>query len=319
MITPDFVTVRNGDIDLRVAVTGNGPLILCIHGWPELWYSWRHQMEHFAERGFTVAAMDVRGYGGSSKPEAIEAYALTELCSDAAAVIDELGNGTAIVFGHDWGAPIAWNTARLHADKVSAVAGLSVPYTPVSTLSSVDLWREIYKDQFFYQLYIQAPGVVEAEVSADVARTLRMIYFAASGDAGESLFAQKPADATLLDGLVDPDPVPAWMTTDDLQVYVDAFEAGGWVGAFNRYRAQGLDAEQIGPMPDAVLQQPAAFIGGELDGVRGFVPGMDIYDTASSACADFRGTTIVPGVGHWVQQEAPAAVNVALDAFVDSL
>jgi pimeloyl-ACP methyl ester carboxylesterase len=161
--------------------------------------------------------------------------------------------------------------------------------------------------------------VVEAEVSADVARSLRLIYFGGSGNADRSLFAAKAADAALLDGLVDPDPFPSWLTPDDLQISIDAFEAGGWVGAFNRYRAQGIDAAQIGPMPDGVLTQPAAFIGGELDGVRHLVPGADLYESAGGACADFRGTTIVPGVGHWVQQEAPGAVNAALDSFVDSL
>jgi len=319
MFEPTFTTVPNGDIDIRVAHIGSGPLILCIHGWPELWYSWRHQMAHFAARGFTVAAMDVRGYGGSSKPAEIDAYRLSELCSDAAAVIDTLGDGEAIVFGHDWGAPIAWNTARFHADKVRAVAGLSVPYTPVGPVSSVEMWKERYEGKFFYQLYIQQPGVAEAEVSADNGRALRMIYYAASGDADRSLFVEKPADAGLLDGMVDPDPFPGWLTAEDLQVYIDAFDAGGWVGPFNRYRAQHLDADELGSLPDPELQQPAAFIGGELDGVRKFVPGLDLYDLASMACTDFRGTTIIPGVGHWVQQEAPEATNAALDEFIDSL
>ena len=138
MIDASFCTVRNGDIDLHVATVGSGPLILCIHGWPELWISWRHQMQHFSQLGFTVASMDVRGYGGSSKPKEISAYTLTQLCSDAAAVIDALGDGRAIVFGHDWGAPIAWNTARLHPEKVRAVAGLSVPYTPIGPGSSLE-------------------------------------------------------------------------------------------------------------------------------------------------------------------------------------
>ena len=107
MIQPTFVTVPNGDIDIRVATLGAGPLIVCVHGWPELWYSWRHQMTHFAQRGFQVAALDVRGYGGSSKPTDIAAYTMAGLTSDVAAVIEELGNGSAIVFGHDWGAPTA--------------------------------------------------------------------------------------------------------------------------------------------------------------------------------------------------------------------
>lgn len=316
-----FNTVRNGEIELRVAVTGAGPLILCVHGWPELWYSWRHQMRHFAGQGFTVAAMDVRGYGGSSKPTEIAAYSLTELASDAAAVIDALGDGHAIVFGHDWGAPIAWNTARLFASKVSAVAGLSVPYTPVGPNSSIELWEALYPGQFFYQLYFQEPGVVETEVSVDIPASLRKIYYGGSGDGANKLLEPKTADSTLLEGLIDPDPFPAWMSADDLQVYADAFTAGGWHGPFNRYRAQGFDAEQLGSLhdPAPALLQPAAFIGGEFDGVRRFVPGMDLFADPGAACLDFRGSTIIPGVGHWVQQEAPDAVNAALADFVSGL
>jgi pimeloyl-ACP methyl ester carboxylesterase len=316
-----FATVDNGEISLRVAVSGSGPLILCVHGWPELWYSWRHQIAHFAAQGFTVAAMDVRGYGGSSKPTEIAAYALTELTSDAASVIDALGDGEAIVFGHDWGAPIAWNTARLYASKVRAVAGLSVPYRPVGRQSSLDLWKALYPDKFFYQLYIEQPGVVEAEVGIDIAASLRKIFFGASGDGARASLAPRHAGPTLLEGLIDPEPFPAWMSADDLQVYVEAFTAGGWHGPFNRYRAQGLDAEQLGHLQDPApaLIQPAAFVAGELDGVRKFVPGVDLFEYASAACLDFRGSTIIPGVGHWVQQEAPDAVNAALTEFVQGL
>ena len=320
MIEPTFVTVRNGDIDIRVATLGDGQLIVCVHGWPELWYSWRHQMTHFAQRGFRVAALDVRGYGGSSKPSDIAKYTMAELTGDVAAVIDDLGNGSAIVFGHDWGAPIAYNTARLHPDKVSAVAGLSVPYAPIGENNPLDMWRDAYAHTFFYQTYIcDEPGVAEAEVSLDSARALRMIYYAASGDADRSLFQTKGPDEGLLDGLVDPDPFPGWMTSEDLAVYAEAFDTGGWQGPFNRYRAQPIDAVEIGPMPDPNLHQPATFIGGELDGVRNFVPGLDLYDHAGNALDDLRGTTVVPGVGHWVQQEAPDATNAALDTFIDSL
>ncbi len=319
MIHVAFTTVQNGNTALRVATTGSGPLILCIHGWPELWVSWRHQMEHFSKLGFTVAAMDVRGYGGSAKPTEIEAYRLTELCGDAAAVIDALGGGSAIVFGHDWGAPIAWNTARLYPEKVRAVAGMSVPYTPVGPTSSVDLWKQLYADRFFYQNYFQNPGVAEAEFGRDSAASLRMIYFALSGQAEGAFLAPKPVDATFLDGLVDPDPFPAWMSAEELGMYAEAIEAGGWYGPLNRYRAQELDSSELGSRPDPMLTQPATFIGGELDPVRNFVPGLDIFSFAPAACSDFRGSVIIPGVGHWVQQEAPVEVNAALQAFVESL
>jgi pimeloyl-ACP methyl ester carboxylesterase len=320
MIDHRFETVTNDDIDIRVAVAGSGPLMLFAHGWPELWYSWRHQMAHFAERGFTVAAIDVRGYGGSSKPTEIERYSLMELAGDVAAVIDEMG-GSAIVVGHDWGAPIAWQTARLHPAKVSAVAGLSVPYIPVGPVSTMELWDVVYAGKFFYMKYFQAPGVAEAEFEADHARALRMIWYSASADGRGALIKDKPADATMLEGLVDPDPFPSWSTPEDLAVYVEAFEAGGWTGPLNRYRAQGLDAEQLGSQetPGPVVLQPATFIGGEFDPVRQFAAGVDLFADPGANCADFRGATIVPGAGHWVQQEAPEATNAALDAFVDSL
>lgn len=315
-----FVTVPNGDVELRVAVAGTGPLILCVHGWPELWYSWRHQLAHFSTRGYTVAAMDVRGYGGSSKPTDIEAYSMRLLCSDTAAVIDALGDGTAILFGHDWGAPIVYNTARLHADRVTAVAGLSVPYRPIGEGDPLELWRQLYADRFFYQTYIcDEPGVAESELGADSARSLRMIYYAASGDADRSLFGDKGPDEGLLDGLVDPDPFPGWLSDDDLAVYAEAFDAGGWTGPLHRYRAQPIDAVEIGPLPDPNLTQPAAFVGGALDGVRHFVPGVDLYDHAGDCLDDFRGATVIDGAGHWVQQEAPEATNAALGGLLSSL
>src|SRR3954452_7989814 len=145
----NFVTVQNGPIHLNVATAGEGPLIICVHWFPELWYSWRHQIAYFSERGYKVAALDVRGYGGSSKPHEIAAYTMRNLASDVAAAIDQLGNGKAILFGHDWGAPIVWNTALLHPDKVTAVAGLSVPFFPRGAAPFLDIMKMIYKDRFF--------------------------------------------------------------------------------------------------------------------------------------------------------------------------
>ena len=316
----EFVKVENGAVTLNVAVQGEGPLILCVHGWPELWYSWRHQLEHFAARGYKVAAMDVRGYGASSKPPEIAAYSIKHLAGDAAAVIDALGGGRAILFGHDWGAPIVWNTALLHPAKVSAVAGLSVPYFPRGETSFLTTARLVYAGRFFYQLYFQAEGVAEAELEADVATSLRKIYFALSGEAADDKWIEtKPADAKLLDGMVDPQPFPDWLSAEDLAVYVEAFEAGGFRGPLNRYRAQEIDFTDLADYAGKPVTQPACFIGGERDAVRHFIPGGDLYADPGAACADFRGKTIVPRAGHWVQQEAPAAVNAALEAFLADL
>ena len=316
----DFITVRNGATELNVAVSGTGPLIVCVHGFPELWYSWRHQMAHFAARGFRVAALDVRGYGRSSKPQEIAAYTLRQLASDVVAVIDHFGDGPAILFGHDWGAPIVWHTALLHPDRIRAVAGLSVPYRPRGPAPFIDVVRSIYKGKFFYQIYFQQEGVAEAELEADVARGLRLTYFALSGEAPLNLWLEpKPPEAKVLDGLIDPQPFPAWMSENDLAVYVDAFRAGGFRGPLNRYRAQNLDFADLADLGGRGIAQPSAFIAGERDPVRAFIPGMDLYADPGVACSDFRGSTILPGIGHWVQQEAPEKTNAVLEAFVRGL
>lgn len=316
----EFIEVANGTVHLRVAVQGQGPVLLCVHGWPELWYSWRHQMQHFSAAGFRVAAMDVRGYGGSSKPLDIASYTMRELTADVAAVARALSSEPVILLGHDWGAPIVWNTALLYPTQVRAVAGLSVPYLPASESFALDMFDQLYADRFFYQLYFQAPGVAEAELEANVAGALRRIYFALSGAAPlDAWLADKPRQAKLLDGMADPVPFPSWLTAQDLAVYVEAFSAGGFTGPLNRYRAQRLDFEELAALRGVRLEHPACFVGGARDAVRHFVPGGDLYAAAGAACSDLRVNTIVPAAGHWVQQEAPAATNAALAAFLQTL
>jgi pimeloyl-ACP methyl ester carboxylesterase len=315
------ITVHNEALALNVVVAGrdNSPdlPILCVHGWPELSHSWRHQLEFFAARGRRIAALDVRGYGGSDKPYAVSAYSLSALASDVAAVIAALG-GRAILFGHDWGAPIVWNTALRHPHAVAAVAGLSVPFTPWGDIRFLDLMRHLHAGKFFYQFYFQAEGVAEAEIAADP-DALAKLYFALSGDVPYPGFGRKLPDDTLLAGLPMPDPLPAWLNADDLAIYKTAFAAGGWRGPINRYRAQDIDFEEAIPLRGQMISQPAAFIAGSRDPVRGFAPGVDLYANAGDFCRDFRGTTLIEGAGHWVQQEAPAATNAALQAFVEGL
>ena len=316
----NFVHVRNGPIDLRVAVAGAGPLILCVHGFPELWYSWRHQIAHFSGLGYKVAALDVRGYGGSSRPPEIAAYSIRQLASDVAAVIDRIGGGTAILFGHDWGAPIVWNTALLYPEKVAAVAGLSVPFVPRGPVSFIEMAKVMYRDRFFYQLYFQQEGVAEAEFEADIPAALRKTYFAISGAAPLNKWLEhKPADANLLDGMIDPQPFPEWMSDEDLAVFVEAFRAGGFRGPLNRYRAQSIDFQEMAEFAGKPVTQPSYFVAGERDAVRAFVPGMDLYANPGAGCPDFRGSVILPGIGHWVQQEAPAETSAALQQFLKGL
>ena len=318
MATTRFV--RNGETALHTVAEGDGPVLLCVHGWPELAWSWRHQVAYFAARGWRVVTMDVRGYGASSKPEAVAAYAMRELAADVAAVAQAWSEGPVVLLGHDWGAPIVYATTLLHPERVRAVAGLSVPYMPPAEFSFLDLAAQLYADRFFYQLWFQTPGVPEAELEADVRGALRRIYWALSGDAPlDHWLRERPPGETLLQGLEDPDPFPSWMSEADLEVYVRAFEAGGFRGPLHRYRAQRLDVEQLAPVRGRTIAQPACFVGGERDAVRHFVPGGDLYADPGAAFEDFRGSTIVPGAGHWVQQEAPDAVNGALETFLAEL
>ncbi len=317
----DELLVTNGDITLRVEVTGVGPTILCVHGWPEAPHSWRHQVDHFSERGYRVAAMDVRGYGGSSAPPEVERYTLKELAGDVAAVAEALDDGPIILFGHDWGAPIAWQAAIRHPDRIRAVAGMSVPHTPAIPLSLIDLFDQLYPDRFFYMLSFQEPGRIESEFAADTRAALKKVYYGSSGDApANAMLGEAPRDASFLSVLPDPPAGPlSFMTDDDLDRYAATFERVGMVGAFNRYRALTLDVEANADVMGATVDQPSCFIAGERDLVRAMVPGVDAFADPGSGCTDFRGSTIIPGAGHWVQQEAPAETNAALDAFLATL
>jgi pimeloyl-ACP methyl ester carboxylesterase len=317
----DELLVGNGDIELRVEVTGDGPTILCVHGWPEAPHSWRHQVAHFSARGYRVAAMDVRGYGGSSAPPELERYTLRELAGDVAAVAEALDVEPVILFGHDWGAPIAWQAAIRHPDRVRAVAGMSVPHTPAMPLSLIELFDQLYPDRFFYMLSFQEPGRIEAEFATDIRAALKRVYHGYSADApADSQLAGAPRDAPFLSVLPDPPTGPlSFMTDDDLDRYAAAFERVGMVGAFNRYRALTLDVDANADVMGATVDQPSCFIAGERDLVRALVPGVDGFADPGSGCTDFRGATIIPGAGHWVQQEAPAETNAALEAFLDSL
>jgi pimeloyl-ACP methyl ester carboxylesterase len=320
MVDPTFEILETNGIRLRVALAGKGPLVVLVHGWPESWYSWRHQIPALAEAGYRVAAPDVRGYGGSDKPHPVEAYAIKEMCADIAGLVTALGETQAILIGHDWGAPIVWNTALFHPDKVRAVAGLSVPHTGRGPAPRIELFRRIHKGRFFYQLYFQTPGVAEAELEADVRTSLRKIYYWASGEgikAGPR--PDKPADARLLDGLADPDPFPGWLTAADLDYYVGEFQQNGFRGPLNRYRTAELDFVQQAAVADQRIEQPAAFIAGSLDPVLRFVPGVDLIEMMRDRVSDLRLVRLVDGAGHWVQQERPAEVNTALLDFLAKL
>ncbi len=321
---PDFRMIDVGELSLRVAIEGTGPLVLMVHGFPESWYSWRHQMTPIAEAGFTAAAIDVRGYGGSDKPPAVADYAMQHMVADVAGAIQALSPGApAVIVGHDWGAPIVWNSALTRPDVVRAVAGLSVPYSGVPARSFSEIYQEIFtaRGRFFYQHYFQAEGVAEAEMEADVRGALRRFYYAISGDAPDGTWPNdKVVGDPLLLRLPDPDPFPAWLTDADLDYFVGEFERSGFRGPINRYRNHDADFAWLQPFKDRKLTQPALFIGGERDLVLSML-GRSGNPLAfmQSQLADLRGSDILPGCGHWTQQERPAEVNQRLVAWLKGL
>jgi len=316
----NFVNFKTNDISIRAATMGSGPLVIFVHGWPELWYSWRHQIEPIANAGYRVVVPDVRGYGGSDKPNPVQAYSMQSNMNDIIGIIDACGEEKAILIGHDWGAPIVWSTAALNSSRVSAVAGLSVPYRPRASVPMIDIWNKIYEGRFFYQLYFQKEGVAEAELEQDIRLSLRKIYFSISGDAPSlDSWVNRPATATMLEEFVDPSVFPDWLTEKDLDYFVKNFTAGGFRGPLNRYRNSEKDFLDLPLMGVARIKQPSCFIAGSKDLVRSFVPEKDGYANVDELCDDMRISRIIEGAGHWVQQETPEEVNNALLEFLNTL
>jgi pimeloyl-ACP methyl ester carboxylesterase len=319
----DFTFIPLSDVRLRAVVKGKGPLVVMVHGFPESWFSWRHQIDPIAEAGFTACAIDVRGYGGSDKPPRIADYSMERMISDVVGVIEALSpERRGILIGHDWGAPIVWNSALAWPDRVRAVAGLSVPYLGPPTQPFTEVFDEIFtkRGRFFYQAYFQKAGEPEAEAAADPRGFLRKFYYALSGDAPDGTWpTNKTSAQRLLDGLVDPEPFPAWLTPSDLDYYVGEFERSGFRGPINRYRNHERDFVYLRAFANRKIEQPAFFIGGKRDLAFNMLGRNDPIAIMRQFVTDLRGADVLDGCGHWTQQERPAEVNSRLTAWLKSL
>ncbi|MAD05963.1 MAG: epoxide hydrolase [Gammaproteobacteria bacterium] len=300
----------------QIPESANGQLVVLLHGFPESWYSWRHQFAPLAAAGYHVVAPDMRGYGDSDHPVPIESYNQVEVTNDVIGLIASLGYATAIVIGHDWGAPTAWSTALNHPTVVSAVGALSVPFSPRAEMPPLDMLKIIFKDKFFYQLYFQTPGIAEAELDADVRTALRKFYHMASGQMDIGLMFDKPADADLLSDLPDPEQLGAWMSDADLDFYVSEFSRSGFRGPLNYYRNHNLTWELTEGAPTQI-QQPALFVAGDRDGVIAMAA--QALENMPTYVTDLRVNALIPGIGHWTQQEAAEATNEYLLDWLASL
>jgi pimeloyl-ACP methyl ester carboxylesterase len=302
----------------HVVEQGKGPLVLLLHGWPEGWYSWRHQLVALANAGYRAVAPDVCGYGQTDAPLEVPRYGMRELVADATGIIEALGEREAVVVGHDWGAAIAWNCALLRPDRVRAVAGLSVPLLPRPPAPPLAILRKRFEGMFFYMLYFQEPGVAEAELEADPRRSLRLIYCAASGETPQpGAFIGKPAGSRLLDGIVDPPTLPPWLPEEDLDHYAADFARAGFRGGLNRYRNMDRDWAELSEVADTKVLVPAMFLAGAKDLTLAMLP--DAIEKTRRRAVDLRHAALLPDAGHWIQQERPEQTNEALLAFLAGL
>jgi pimeloyl-ACP methyl ester carboxylesterase len=313
-------TLTVNGIRMHIAEQGSGPLVLLCHGFPECWYSFRHQLAALAAAGYRAVAPDMRGYGATERPVEIERYTLLHLVGDMVGLLDALGEAHARIVGHDWGAAVAWHAALLRPDRFRAVASLGIPYRspapqpPTTTMPQTP-------DAVFYQLYFQAPGLAEADLERDIHDTFRRVLFTLSGDAppgdpSPALHGMVPRTTGLVRSLPAPSTLPAWLTTADLDEYASTYRRTGFTGGLNWYRNIDRNAELLAPFRDKTIDIPALFIAGDQDLILR-LPGIDHAIThMKQLVPHLQPPRILPGCGHWTQQERPDEVNAALVEFL---
>jgi pimeloyl-ACP methyl ester carboxylesterase len=313
-----FITT-NG-IKMHLAQMGTGPLVLLCHGWPESWYSWRHQLKALSAAGFCAVAPDMRGYGQTDKPEAIDQYTLLHLTGDMVGVVEALGFEEAVIIGHDWGAPVAWHSALFRPDIFRAVVGLSVPFRPRGKLRPTTAMPQT-ESAVFYQLYFQEPGIAEAELEKDVRYSLRTTLFggATSADPDSTSVGMVPRSGGWLASRKAPASSPSWITEADLDYYEGEFKKSGFRGGLNWYRNIDRNWELLAPWTGAKVNVPALYMAGDRDLVVRFPGAEKMILNLKQFVPQLHSTTMLPGCGHWTQQERPDEVNSAVIKFLNGL
>jgi pimeloyl-ACP methyl ester carboxylesterase len=315
------MTTNGVELDVLESGPADGPLVVLAHGFPELGWSWRHQLKALGDAGWHAIAPDQRGYGRSSRPQDVEQYSTEHLGNDLLGLVDQLsGPGSPAVFvGHDWGAFLVWDLAREHPERVRAIVNLSVPFVDWP-MPPTDIFKAIHGDNFFYILYFQPIGIAEAELDSQVEKVMRGILWAASGDGytGSTPLARPMHGSGFADGLDGPPNgvMPEWITDDDLAVYIDAYHASGFFGPVSWYRNLDRNAERVKDSPISAMTMPTWFIGGTKDLVIANDP---TYETRNAMVPGYRGQTVITGAGHWTQQERPDEVNTALLGYLSQL
>lgn len=302
-----------------VLEAGEGPLVLLIHGFPELAISWRAQIDALAEAGYRAVAPDMRGYGATDRPGTTEDHTILHLVGDMVDLVRALGERSCVVIGHDWGASVAWHCALMRPDLFTAVAGLSVPFQPRRAKGPpIAAMRAIAARAGTDDLYITRFQEVDAHVpfDADPETALRKMFWAYDGatpaDRRHTGFLK--AGQSMVDGVSDGAARPPWMSGDHFAEYVEAFRAGGFRGPLDWYRCMDLNWSLTAWLQDRTIDVPSLFMIGENDPVRHYAGRHE--KAQADWLTDLRGMIEAPGAGHWLQQERPEAVNAALLDFL---
>jgi pimeloyl-ACP methyl ester carboxylesterase len=310
-------TLAVNGIDLRLTEAGDdGPVVVLAHGFPELAYSWRHQLPALAAAGYRVVAPDQRGYGGTTIPDAVDDYDIVHLTDDLLGVLADLGAEQAVFVGHDWGSMVVTTMATLHPERVQGLVNMSVPFVPRGPIPPITAMRNAMGDMFFYMLYFQEPGIADKELGDDAARTMRRMLCGARVDAGaapDPSFFVKDGRG-FIDRMPEADGLPDWLSQEELDHYIAEFSRTGFTGGINWYRNLDRNWELTPQAADAHVHVPSLFIGGTADPVLMMSPPAIAHEYLD----DHRGDVLVDGAGHWVQQESPDAVNAALLDFLAS-
>ena len=320
MIKPEefsLVTIDSAGLPMRVADKGQGPAVLFLHGWPESWYSWRHQLLALATAGYRVVAPDMPGYGGSGKLATIEDYNILNLAKHVVGVLDALDIADAVLVGHDWGAAIAWHTIQLYPERFTKLINMSVPLRRRAPKPPMEIYKERFGERFFYQLYFQKPGVAEAEFDTDPHAILSRLYCSPDTFRFSPTIEDKDYSAGGWIGrLGEPKNIPAWFSEAELDYYVSEFTRTGFAQGIHYYRNIDRNWELLGDKANNIIEQPTLFIAGEKDNVIGKATREKLFDSMQPLVPNLADVILYPGIGHWVQQEVADEVNQAILDFL---
>ncbi len=317
---PTLRFIESNGIRMRIAEMGKGPLVIFVHGWPESWYSWRHQLPAIAAAGYRVVAPDMRGYGKTDKPAAVEDYSIQQVTADLVGIVDALGEKDAILVGHDWGAIVTWHAMLLHPNRFSALVSMSVPYNGRGPVSIVEGLRRTLGDNFFYILYFQEPGVAEKEFDADPHGILSRLYLSPDSPRHPPQVTDpKRAAGGWIPRLGAPRGLPSWLTQAELDYYVSEFKEAGFRGGINYYRNFHRNWETTPQLAGARIEKPVLFIAGDKDSVIRGATAEALTNGMKNAVPGLVGVKLIPDTGHWVQQERPAETNAAILEFLRGL